>query len=42
MISEENERTTFKIGPEVENSGISYLEFTVKGGISLLSRRKLG
>ena len=42
MVSEEEERTTFKIRPEVENSRVGCLEFTVKGGITLLSRRELG
>ena len=28
--------------PEVENSRVSCLEFRVKGGITLLSRRELG
>ena len=41
MISEEEERTTFKIRPEVENSRIGCLQFTVKGRKTLLSRRKL-
>ena len=42
MVSEEEERTTFKERPEVENSRVGCLEFTVKGGITLLSRRELG
>ena len=41
VISEEEERTTFKIRPEVENSRIGCLQFTVKGRKTLLSRRKL-
>ena len=42
MVSEEEERTTFKIRPEVENSRIRCLKFTVKGRVTLLSGRKLG
>ena len=42
MVSEEQERTTFKIRPEVENSRIRCLKFTVKGRVTLLSRRQLG
>ena len=42
MVSEEQERTTFKIRPEVENSRICCLKFTVKGRITLLSGRQLG
>ena len=42
MISEEKERTTFKLGPEVKDSRIGCLKFTVKCRITLLSRRKFG
>ena len=42
MVSEEQKRTTFKIRPEVENSRIRCLKFTVKGRVTLLSGRQLG
>ena len=42
MVSEEQERTTFKIRPEVENSRIRCLKFMVKGRVTLLSGRHLG
>ena len=42
MISEEKERTAFKLGPEVKDSRIGCLKFTVKCRITLLSGRKLG
>ena len=42
VVSEAEERTTFEERLEVENSRVGCLEFTVKGGITLLSRRELG
>ena len=42
MISEEKERTTFKLGPEVKDSRIGCLKFTVKCRITLLSGRNFG
>ena len=42
VISEEKERTTFKLGPEVKDSRIGCLKFTVKCRITLLSGRKFG
>ena len=39
VICEQEERTTFKIRPEMENGRISSLKLTVKCGILLLSRR---
>ena len=42
VVSEEQERTTFKIRLEVENSRIRCLKFTVKGRVTLLSGRQLG
>ena len=40
MTSEEKERTTFKMRPEVGDSRIGCLKFTVKCGIELLSGGK--
>ena len=42
MISEEKERTTFKMRPEVEDSRVCCLKFMVKCGITLLSGGKFG
>ena len=39
VICEQEERTTFKIRPEMENGRIGSLKLTVKCGIPLLSRR---
>ena len=38
VICEKEERTTFKIRPEMENGRIGSLKLTVKSGIPLLSR----
>ena len=42
MICEEEERTTFEVRPEVEDSRVGCLEFTVECRIMLLGRRKFG
>ena len=42
MISEEKEGTTFKMIPEVEDSRVGCLKFTVECGIALLSGVKFG
>ena len=42
VISEERERTTFKEIAVVEKGGINSLEFTVKGGVTLLRRSEFG
>ena len=42
MVSEKQERTTFKLRPEVKDSRIGCLKFTVKCRITLLSGRNFG
>ena len=42
VISEERERTTFEKIAVVEKGRINSLEFTIKGGVTLLRRSEFG
>ena len=42
VICEEEERMTFEVRPEVEDSRVGCLEFTVECRITVLGRRKFG
>ena len=42
VISKKSERTTFEEIAIVEKGGINSLEFTIKGGVTLLRRSEFG